>query len=186
MKCASCKHENTVGAKFCEECAAPLGKSCASCGTVVSSTARFCPECGRPLNPVMNPRLDSPKGHTLRRLADNIFSSRAELEDERKQVTVLFADITGSSDLVATHDAEVVRKIFLNPILERMIEAVHYYGGTLYSVRGDGIMALFGAPLALEDHAERGCYAGLRMREFVARHAEELQRSHGVSTLLSG
>ena len=181
MKCASCQHENTVGAKFCEECAAPLGKSCDSCGTFASSTAKFCPECGCPLNPVTSPRLDSPNGHTLGRLADNILRSRAEFEDERKQVTVLFADITDSSDLVATHDAEVVRKLFLNPILERMIEAVHYYGGTLYSVRGDGIMALFGTPLALEDHAVRGCYAGLRMQESVGRHAEELQRSHRVS-----
>ena len=108
-------------------------------------------------------------------------SPNSKAEDERKQVTVLFADITDSIDLVATHDAEVVRKVFLNPVLERMIEAVQFYGGTLYSVRGDGIMALFGAPLALEDHAVRGCYAGLRMQEFVTRQAEELQCSHGVS-----
>src|SRR5262245_52305649 len=161
MKCANCQHENAESAKFCEECAAPLGRWCASCGTLVSYSAKFCSECGRPLDPVTNPK--------------------AELEDDRKQLTVLFADITGSIDIIATHDAEVARKTFLTPILERMIEAVDYYSGTVSSVRGDGIMALFGAPRALEDHAVRGCYAGLRMQEFVGQYAEELQRSHGVS-----
>src|SRR5207245_3699880 len=98
---------------------------------------------------------------------------------ERKQVTVLFADLKGSMELLADRDPEEARKI-LDPVLERMMEAVHRYEGTVNQVMGDGIMALFGAPLAHEDHAVRACYAALRMQESVAQYAEGVFRSHGV------
>jgi class 3 adenylate cyclase/tetratricopeptide (TPR) repeat protein len=176
MKCPKCQHENTVTANFCEECAAPLARVCGYCGTQISSAARFCPQCGHPLNPAA----DKPRDPAPRNLPDRTPTSRAGLEDERKQVTALFADIKGSFELLVDRDAEVVRKIFLDPVLERMIEAVHHYEGTVTSVRGDGIMALFGAPLALEDHAVRACYAGLRMQQTVTRYAEEVKHSHGV------
>ena len=101
------------------------------------------------------------------------------LEGERKQVTVLFADIKGSMELLADLDPEDAQKL-LDPVLERMIEAVHRYEGTVNKVMGDGIMALFGAPLAHEDHAVRACYAALRMQETVARYADNVQRSHGM------
>jgi class 3 adenylate cyclase/tetratricopeptide (TPR) repeat protein len=93
---------------------------------------------------------------------------------------VLFADIKGSMELLADRDAEAAQTLLFNPVLERMIEAVHHYEGTVHRIMGDGIMALFGAPLAVEDHAVRACYAGLRMQETVTRYAEEVQRSHGV------
>src|SRR5262249_8270622 len=99
---------------------------------------------------------------------------------ERKQVTVLFADIKGSMEVFADHDPEAVQNLF-DPVLERMIEAVHRYEGTVNRVMGDGIMALFGAPIAHEDHAVRACYAGLRMQEAVKRYADEAQRCHGVA-----
>lgn len=123
-------------------------------------------------------RLDTRKSYSRHRFAH--FSTNAEHEDERKQVTVLFADIKDSIEFVASYDAEVVRDTFLDPVLKRMIEAVHYYKGTLYSVRGDGIMALFGAPLAFEDHAVRACYASLKMQEVVAQYAAQVRRSHGA------
>jgi class 3 adenylate cyclase/tetratricopeptide (TPR) repeat protein len=180
MKCPKCQHENTVTAKFCEECAAPLPQTCDNCGSQVSLTAKFCPQCGYPLRPVANdPRFASPKNYTPQHLADKILTSRTALEGERKQVTVLFADIKGSMELLADRDPEDAQKL-LDPVLERMIEAVHRYEGTVNRVMGDGIMALFGAPIAHEDHAVRACYAALRMQETVTRYADEVQRSHGV------
>src|SRR4029453_16683477 len=102
-----------------------------------------------------------------------ILTSRAALEGERKQITVLFADIKGSMELFAERDPEAAQKVF-DPVLERMIEAVHRYDGTVNRVMGDGIMALFGAPIAHEDHAVRACYAALRMQETVRRYADEV------------
>ena len=117
--------------------------------------------------------------YTPKHLAEKILTSKAALEGERKQVTVLFADLKGSMELLADRDPEEARKL-LDPVLERMMEAVHRYEGTVNQVMGDGIMALFGAPLAHEDHAVRACYAALRMQEPVKRYAEEVRRAHGV------
>jgi class 3 adenylate cyclase/tetratricopeptide (TPR) repeat protein len=184
MKCPGCQHENRTAAKFCEECAAPLARTCPNCGSQVSATAKFCPECAHSLAPPAgDPRFASPKSYTPQHLADRILTSRAALEGERKQVTVLFADIKGSMELLADRDPEEAQKL-LDPVLERMIEAVHRYEGTVNDVMGDGIMALFGAPLAHEDHAVRACYAALRMQETVSRYAHEVQRSHGVSVTI--
>jgi class 3 adenylate cyclase len=112
-------------------------------------------------------------------LAENILTSKTALEGERKQVTVLFADLKGSMELLADRDPEVARKL-LDSVVERMMEAVHHYQGTVNEVRGDGIMALFGTPLAHEDHAIRACYAALRMQEAVKRHADEVRRREGL------
>jgi len=121
----------------------------------------------------------SPGSYTPKHLAEKILLSKSALEGERKQVTVLFADLKGSMERLADRDPEEARKI-LDPVLERMMEAVHHYEGTVNQVMGDGIMALFGAPLAHEDHAVRACYAALRMQETVRRYAEEARRVHGV------
>jgi len=180
MKCPKCQHENSAKAKFCEECAAPLARTCDNCGSQVTSTAKFCLQCGFPLSPLTDdPRFASPKSYTPQHLADKILTSRTALEGERKQVTVLFADIKGSMELLADRDPEDAQKL-LDPVLERMIEAVHRYEGTVNRVMGDGIMALFGAPIAHEDHAVRACYAALRMQETVTRYADEVQRTHGL------
>src|SRR5262249_55043280 len=120
-----------------------------------------------------------PLAYTPAHLAEKIFMSRSALEGERKQVTVLFADLKGSMELLADRDPEAGRQL-LDPVLERMIEAVHRYEGTVNQVMGDGIMALFGAPIAHEDHAVRACYAALHMQETVTRYGDEMQRSHGV------
>src|SRR5262249_21778252 len=112
-------------------------------------------------------------------LAEKILTSKGALEGERKQVTVLFADLKGSMELLADRDPEEARKI-LDPVLEMMIEAVHRYEGMVNQVMGDGIMALFGAPLAHEDHAVRACYAARRMQEAVKQYAEDSRRQHGI------
>ena len=182
MKCARCQHENRAGAKFCEECAAPLVRACANCGAQLSPTAKFCSECAHPAGPVIpstTQRFGAPESYTPKHLAEKILISKAALEGERKQVTVLFADLRGSMELFADRDPEDARRL-LDPVLEHMMEAVHRYEGTVNQVMGDGIMALFGAPLAHEDHAVRACYAALRMQEAVKRYAEEVRRAHGI------
>ena len=183
MKCPRCQHQNEAGAKFCEECATPLAGACTKCGRQLSPAAKFCPECAQPTGlsagPPQAPRFGVPESYTPRHLAEKILTSRAALEGERKQVTVLFADLKGSMELLADRDPEEARKI-LDPVLELMMEAVHRYEGTVNQVMGDGIMALFGAPLAHEDHAVRACYAALRMQDAVRRYSEELRRAQGV------
>ena len=121
----------------------------------------------------------APLTYTPPYLAEKILTSRSALEGERKQVTVLFADLKGSMELLADRDPEEARQL-LDPVLERMMAAVHRYEGTVNQVMGDGIMALFGAPLAHEDHAVRACYAALAMQAAVQQYAAEVQRTHGV------
>jgi hypothetical protein len=170
MTCPQCRHDNPAGAKFCEECAEPLSGRCGACGHTLSLTAKFCPECAHPVGPGQpgSPHFGTAESYTPRHLAEKILTTKSALEGERKQVTVLFADLKGSLELLAERDPEEARAL-LDPILEHMMEAVHRFEGTVNQVMGDGIMALFGAPLAHEDHAVRACYAALRMQETVRR-----------------
>ena len=181
MTCPRCQHDNTPRAKFCEECATPLARTCPNCSTQVSSSAKFCPECAQPLAGVAaaSPPVAAPESYIPKHLAEKILSSKSALEGERKQVTVLFADLKGSMELLADRDPEEARKL-LDPVLERMMEAVHHYEGTVNQVMGDGIMALFGAPLAHEDHAVRACYAAVRMQRRISLYADEIQRGGGT------
>src|SRR6266446_2435115 len=121
----------------------------------------------------------APLAYTPPYLAEKILTSRSALEGERKQVTVLFADLKGSMELLADRDPEEARQV-LDPVLERMMAAVHRYEGTVNQVMGDGIMALFGAPLAHEDHAVRACYTALAMQEAVGHYGAALRRSQGL------
>jgi class 3 adenylate cyclase/tetratricopeptide (TPR) repeat protein len=122
----------------------------------------------------------APLAYTPAYLAEKILTSKSALEGERKQVTVLFADLKGSTELIRDLDPEQARAI-LDPALHAMMEAVHRYEGTVNQVLGDGIMALFGAPLAHEDHAARACYAALAMQDALRRYAEEVRRTHGLT-----
>src|SRR5262245_35900555 len=109
MKCAQCQHENRSGAKFCEECAAPFARACAQCGTSLSPNAKFLSECAHPVEraaPPGSPRFGAPDIYTPKHLAEKILTSKASLEGERKQVTVLFADLKGSMELLADRDPE--------------------------------------------------------------------------------
>ena len=179
MRCPHCQHDNRPGSRFCEECATALQRACAACGAPLSATAKFCPECAHPAAAPPARQFVSPEIYTPKHLAERILTSKAAIEGERKHVTILFADLKGSMELLADRDPEEARKL-LDPVLERMIHAVHRYEGTVNQVMGDGIMALFGAPIAQEDHAARACYAALRMQDAVSRYAEELRRTHGV------
>ena len=182
MTCSRCGQINPPRSNFCLGCGARLGGVCAACGAGLPADARFCNACGTPAAGAAAERrhLASPQQYTPSHLADKILTSRTAIEGERKQVTVMFADLKGSMELLADRDPEEARKL-LDPILELMMEAVHRYEGTVNQVLGDGIMALFGAPLAHEDHALRACYAALRMQERVKRHAEDARRRTGVS-----
>src|SRR6266436_805884 len=179
MQCPRCQTQNDQNAKFCEDCGARLEAVCPSCGQPVGTGKKFCRSCGASLI-ADSSRFTSPQSYTPRHLVERILTSKAALEGERKQVTVLFADLKGSTELLADRDPEEARKL-LDPVLDRMMEAVHYYEGTVNQVMGDGIMALFGAPLAHEDHATRGCYAALQMQESIKRYAEEVRQSLGVA-----
>src|SRR5262245_28827161 len=182
MICPQCQQETPSDAAFCPKCGAKLHVGCPQCGAATAPDDNFCRKCGtRVTVPTLSTatRFVAPQSYTPKHLAEKILTSKAALEGERKQVTVLFADLKGSMELLADRDPEEARKI-LDPVLERMMEAVHRYEGTVNQVMGDGIMALFGAPVAHEDHAVRACYAALRMQESVAGYAEGVFRSHGV------
>src|SRR5262250_2721993 len=183
MRCPQCQQDNPAEARFCNGCGARFQLACPSCSHVNPSGSRFCNGCGRKLGEQTSagaePSFSSPESYTPKHLAEKILSSKAALEGERKQVTVLFAALKGSMELLADRDPEEARKI-PDPVLELIMEAVHRYEGTVNQVMGDGIMALFGAPLAHEDHAVRASYAALRMQEAVRRYSSGLRRSQGV------
>ena len=147
--------------------------TCPRCQRETPADAKFCSQCGT--------RLGTSAGGLARPaiVAERSLATSVIPESERKQVTVLFADLKGSMELLADRDPEEAQKL-LDPVLEYMMEAVHHHEGTVNQVMGDGIMALFGAPVAHEDHAVRACYAALRMQESVARYGDEVLRQHGA------
>jgi class 3 adenylate cyclase/tetratricopeptide (TPR) repeat protein len=172
---------------FCGRCGTVLSAGCPHCGFENPPGFAFCGKCGAALTgpppaPVpasLTPHPQPPLTYTPSHLTDKILASRTALAGERKQVTVLFADLKGSMELLADRDPEEARQL-LDPVLTRMMDAVHRYEGTVNQVMGDGIMALFGAPIAHEDHAVRACYAALHMQETVTRYGDAMQRAHGV------
>jgi predicted ATPase/class 3 adenylate cyclase len=183
MGCPRCEAATPEGAKFCIECGAPLPLRCPQCGADVLPRAKFCAECGTPLT-VQSPASPatpspSPLRYTPGYLAEKILTSKTALEGERKQVTVLFADLKDSTELIRGLDPEAAQQV-LDPALQRMMDAVHRYEGTVNQVLGDGIMALFGAPIAHEDHALRACYAALAMQAAMQPTTNELRRTRGL------
>src|SRR5262249_43301692 len=149
--------ENPAAMAFCGRCGARLASPCPSCGFANPEGFAFCGKCGARVAEAAAPPLQgsptftSPRSYIPKHLAEKILTSKSAQEGERKQVTVLFADVKGSTELLSDRDPEEARKL-LDPVLERMMDAVHRYEGTVNQVMGDGIMALFGAPLAHEDH----------------------------------
>ena len=132
MRCAQCQHDNPTGAKFCSECGTRFAFSCTKCGAELPAGAKFCLECGQAVGaqPTVESRFASPVSYTPKHLAEKILTSKSALEGERKQVTVLFADMKGSMELLADRDPEEARKL-LDPVIEHMMEAVHRYEGTV-------------------------------------------------------
>src|SRR5438067_9848500 len=154
MKCPQCQYENMVEAAFCDECGVRLESVCPACGERNRPAAKFCRRCGQSLaegrSGVASSPFTTPDSYTPRHLAERILTSRAALEGERKQVTILFADLKGSTELIQGLDAEQAH-LLLDGAVKVMMAAVHSYEGTVNQIMGDGIMALFGAPLAHED-----------------------------------
>jgi class 3 adenylate cyclase len=172
MRCSKCGAENPDRAKFCVECAAPFARRCASCGAENPPNAKFCLECAKPLGsagsalPSARESANSPIHVSA--------SADGPLEGERKTVTALFADIKGSTELEQDLDPEEARAI-IDPALKLMIDAAHHYDGYVQST-GDGVFALFGAPVAHEDHPQRALYAAIRMQEEIRRYGDRLRR----------
>jgi class 3 adenylate cyclase/tetratricopeptide (TPR) repeat protein len=175
MRCSKCGAENPERAKFCGECASPFTRRCRSCDTENSLTTKFCIECGKALESKSQSATDvkSP-------IQAGAEAPDASLEGERKTVTILFADITSSMALIEDLDPEEARAI-VDPALKLMIDAVHHYEGYVAQPTGDGIFALFGAPVAHEDHPQRALFAALGMQAEVKRYAEKLRAEKGVN-----
>jgi len=195
MNCPSCHCEPPVGSTFCNECGAKLDVACTICGAVPPPDSRFCNGCGATLeaeprfaaesgassSPVVSIKTDrAPRDYTPKHLAEKILQSKSALEGERKQVTVMFADVLGSMRLANELDPE-----HWHELLERyfaiLTDAVHRFEGTVNQYTGDGIMALFGAPIAHEDHAQRACYSALEARDRLRTFADELRVSQGLN-----
>lgn len=173
MQCPRCQHENSQGARFCGQCAAPLVLICPSCGAQNPPEHKFCCQCATPLDKPPQPRFGSPKSYTPKHLAEKILTSKAALEGERKQVTVLFVDVSGFTSLSERLDPEEVHRL-MQGAFERMLAEVHRYEGTVNQFLGDGVMALFGAPIAHEDHARRAVHAALGIARALDEYRVEL------------
>lgn len=190
MICTSCNQENREGRKFCSACGTRLVLLCSACGAANEAGERFCGECGAALAGSGNggataaalatASLRVPAAYTPKHLADKILRTKSALEGERKQVTVLFADVKGSTDLAGQLDPEEWHGI-LDRFFEILADGVHRFEGTVNQYTGDGIMALFGAPIAHEDHARRACYAALHLVDELRRYANELRLRRGLN-----
>src|SRR5271163_2312130 len=173
MRCSRCGMENPIGKKFCGDCGAAMANLCPQCGADNPAGKRFCGECGTALGAAP---LDSPRKSDQRQIRIADASGAANLEGERKTVTALFADIKGSTELEQDLDPEEARAI-IDPALNLMIDAVRRYDGYIVQSTGDGIFALFGAPVAHEDHPQRALYAALRMQEELRRYSARLRET---------
>jgi class 3 adenylate cyclase/tetratricopeptide (TPR) repeat protein/energy-coupling factor transporter ATP-binding protein EcfA2 len=182
MKCPKCQFENTEGAKFCNECGNKLEVVCPACGKINSLGSKFCNGCGHDLRrPTVAPPIDysKPKSYTPKFLADKILTTRGSIEGERKLVTVLFADVANYTAIAEKLDPEEVHQI-MDGCFRILMEEIHKYEGTINQFTGDGVMALFGAPVAHEDHARRACYSALSIHKAMEEYGERVKSERGV------
>ncbi len=182
MNCPKCGFENPDGAKFCNECGSVMEAECPECGKRNPPGSKFCNECGYDLKkpkraPVID--YDEPQSYTPKHLADKILSNRTALEGERKLVTILFADVAGSTAMFEKLDPEAVHEI-MDGCFRILMDEIHRYEGTVNQFRGDGLMALFGAPIAHEDHAQRACYAALAIQKALIPYRQRLDERYGI------
>jgi len=188
MECLQCHHSNRPGAKFCEACGTPLARHCPSCQHEVRPEARFCDQCGHalpastptggeaPLKAAVIDRFHAQlPSYTPQHLSEKVLASRSAMEGERKQVTVLFADVVGFTTMAERLDPEQVH-LLMDGCFARLTAAVHRYEGTVNQYTGDGIMALFSAPIAHEDHPQRALLAALAIQETTGEYGERLRR----------
>ena len=177
MKCSRCQSDNPGEAKFCIECGAPMESHCPKCGAITPATGKFCKECGSDLKELNPPPIDysQPLSYTPKHLVDKILAVRPSVEGERKQVTVLFADVKDFTSISEKLDPEDVHKL-INECLVFLTEEIHHYEGTIAQFLGDGVMALFGAPIAHENAPQRALYAALGIRERLRGYAGKLRK----------
>src|SRR5258705_1400036 len=182
MKCVGCGQQSPPGARFCAVCGVRLVPACSACGAELPVDARFCPQCGQAslTSAAATADFASPATYTPKHLAERILISKAALEGERKQVTVLFVDIAGFTALSARLDPEDVHAL-MTRAFEIMLAEVHQYEGTVNQFLGDGIMALFGAPIAHEDHAQRAVRAALGIQRALEDYQRELERKRALT-----
>ncbi|HYC56776.1 MAG TPA: adenylate/guanylate cyclase domain-containing protein [Candidatus Binatia bacterium] len=178
MRCPHCQHENQEGARFCQECGTSLTPDCTSCGARLPAGAKFCIECGTRVAGVVAPI--PPRSMTPAHLVDKILRNKNALEGERKQITILFADVQESMSLSETVDPETWTRI-LDGFFAILSDGIHRFEGTINNFTGDGVMALFGAPIAHEDHAQRACFAALYLIDELAKYAEIVRRDEGLN-----
>jgi class 3 adenylate cyclase/tetratricopeptide (TPR) repeat protein len=182
MKCPKCQTENPENLKFCGECGAKLEKICSHCNASNPPQFRFCGECGNALEELQAPPpidYSKPKSYTPKFLADKILTTRSSIEGERKFVTVLFADAANFTSMSEKLDPEEVHQI-MDGCFRILMDEIHKYEGTINQFTGDGVMALFGAPVAHEDHAQRACYATLSIQNALADYGEKLKKERGI------
>jgi class 3 adenylate cyclase len=168
--------------KFCEECGAMMEIECPNCKAKVPPGKKFCGDCGHDLRKPKEARAidyKQPRSYTPKHLADKILSNRTAIEGEHKLVTILFADVANSTAMFENLDPEAVHEI-MDGCFRILMDEIHRYEGSINQFRGDGVMALFGAPIGHEDHAQRACYASLAIQESLCPYAERLKREHDV------
>ncbi len=184
MKCQECQFDSPEAARFCIQCGLPLDLRCPKCGVTTPARGKFCMACGHSLAETGKPQpppLDysAPQTYTPKHLADNILTTRFALEGERKLVTVLFADVAHFTSLSEKLDPEEVHQI-LDGCFQILMAEIHRFEGTINQFTGDGVMALFGAPLAHEDHAQRACHAALSIQSAMGNYGEKLKKDYGI------
>ncbi|MDY6843920.1 MAG: adenylate/guanylate cyclase domain-containing protein, partial [Thermodesulfobacteriota bacterium] len=182
MKCSKCQSENPKGIKFCGQCGAELGKICPYCTFSNPINFKFCGECGHDLRKPFNDTsvdYSQPKSYTPKYLAEKILTTRSSIEGERKFVTVFFADVANYTTISWKLDPEEVHQI-MDGCFKILMDEIHKYEGTINQFTGDGIMALFGAPVAFEGHAQRACYAALSIQKAIGEYSEKIKMDLGV------
>ena len=182
MKCPKCQHENPEDASFCNGCGHKLELACPECGKVNRPGSMFCNGCGQDLRKpkeVSPINYNQPQSYTPKHLADKILTDRSSIEGERKIVTVFFADVADSTDIFEKLDPEDVHQI-MDGCFKILMDEIHRFEGTINQFTGDGVMALFGAPIAHEDHAQRACHASLTIQNALIPYAEKLKKDYGV------
>jgi len=182
MKCPKCEFENREGAKFCGKCRAKLMRLCPHCNSENAPENDFCDQCGHDLKkPEAAPSFDysQPQSYTPKYLADKILTTRSSIEGERKLVTVLFADVANYTSISERLDPEEIHQI-MDGCFKILMDEIHRYEGMINQFTGDGVMALFGAPVAHEDHAQRACHAALSVQKAMGEYGEKLKQGRGI------